>query len=56
MAQDIGFGGKWFRFPRYDLRPNAWLKKHLNSIYGARMSGSADGHPGIIKCIYGIAG
>jgi Patatin-like phospholipase len=58
MAQDIGFGRKWFRFLRYDLRlESAWLKEHLNLDLTEREVERFRrmDDPGIIKCIYGIA-
>jgi hypothetical protein len=58
MAQDIGFGRKWFRFLRYDLRlESAWLKKQLNLDLSEREVERFRrmDDPGIIKCIYGIA-
>jgi len=58
MAEEAGFGQKWFRFLRYDVRlETAWMKKNLNLDVSERelerLRRMDD--PGIIKHIYDIA-
>jgi hypothetical protein len=58
MAEEVGFGQKWFRFLRYDVRlETAWMKEHLNLDVSEgeieRLRRMDD--PGIIKHIYDIA-